>query len=131
MSIKIGISKYDVTGPCARVGFMGMSRIQQRGRGIHARLYSRAFVVEDLENRISVAVVCADIEVCTLAMKQAVIKKLKDEGPSNADSCPLFTEKNVMITATHTHSGPGGYSHYYVYNASIGGYIFLFGGISN
>lgn len=122
MNIKIGIGKYDVTGPCVRVGFMGMSSIQQRGRGIHTRLYSRAFIVEDLENEKSVAIVCADIGVCTLAMKQAVIKRLKDDGPLAASDKPLYTEKNVMITGTHTHSGPGGYSHYYVYNASIGGF---------
>jgi len=123
MNIKIGLGKYDVTGPCARVGFMGMSNIQQRGRGIHTRLYSRAFVVcEDLENGKSIAIVCADIGVCTLAIKQAVIKKLKDDGPLDERGSPLYTEKNVMITATHTHSGPGGYSHYHVYNASIGGF---------
>jgi neutral ceramidase len=122
MNIKIGSGKYDVTGPCARVGFMGMSNIQQRGRGIHTRLYSRAFIVEDLENEKFIAIVCADIGVCTLAMKQAVIKKLKDDGPFDVEGIPLYTEKNVMITGTHTHSGPGGYSHYHVYNASIGGF---------
>ncbi len=122
MNIKIGLGKSDVTGPCARVGFMGMSNIQQRGKGIHTRLYSRVFVVEDLENKKSVAFVCADIGTCTHAMKQAVIKKLKEKGPSDAQGHAIYTENNVMITATHTHSGPGGYSHYYVYNASIGGF---------
>ena len=122
MNIKIGLGKSDVTGPCARVGFLGMSNIQQRGRGIHTRLYSRAFVVEDQENGKSVAFICADIGACTHAVKQAVIKKLKEEGPSDAQGNSIYTEKNVMITATHTHSGPGGYSYYHVYNASIGGF---------
>lgn len=122
MNIKIGLGKSDVTGPSARVGFLGMSNIQQRGRGIHTRLYSRAFVVEDQENGKSVAFVCADIGACTHAVKQAVIKKLKEKGPSDAQGNTIYTEKNVMITATHTHSGPGGYSYYHVYNASIGGF---------
>ena len=28
-----------------------------------------------------------------------------------------------MLTATHTHSGPGGYSHYLLYNLSIPGFV--------
>jgi len=35
----------------------------------------------------------------------------------------LYTEKNVLLNATHTHSGPGGYSHYALYNFTILGFI--------
>jgi len=28
-----------------------------------------------------------------------------------------YTEQNVMLTVTHTHCGPGGYSDYPIYNA--------------
>jgi neutral ceramidase len=31
-----------------------------------------------------------------------------------------YTEANVLITATHTHCGPGGYSHHLLYNLSNG-----------
>ena len=30
--------------------------------------------------------------------------------------------ENVLLTATHTHAGPGGYSHYALYNLTILGF---------
>ena len=122
MGFKIGIGRDDVTGPCLEIGFMGMSRFCQTGKGIHTRLHSRAFVIEDLANKKNIAIVCADLGACTLAVKDQVVKKLKDSGPLDQDKQPLFNDNNVMITATHTHSGPGGYSHYLAYNASIRGF---------
>ncbi|MDT4919801.1 MAG: neutral ceramidase, partial [Pseudonocardiales bacterium] len=32
------------------------------------------------------------------------------------------TEANTMLTCTHTHCGPGGYSHHFTYNATTGGF---------
>ena len=116
MNLKIGVGKYDVTGPCAELGFMGYWDFAQKGLGIHSRLYSRAFVFEDLSNGKSAAIVCADILACTQSVHQAVIKKLKEHYGD------VYTEKNVLISGTHTHSGPGGYSHYFIYNASIFGF---------
>ena len=35
----------------------------------------------------------------------------------------LYKDENVMISATHTHSGPGAYQQYFVYHAiSLGFY---------
>lgn len=117
MNIKIGIGKYDITGPCAGVGFLGYFDFGQKGAGIQSRLFSRAFVIEDLENdRKCAAIVCADMAFCTQAVHQAVIKKLTGRFGD------LYTEKNVLITGTHTHSGPGGYSHFFTYNASMLGF---------
>ncbi len=123
MPYQIGFSKYDITGPCADLGFMGMSDIFQKGRGIHTRLFSRSFVVEDLENSRSVAFVCADLGICSMAIKKGVVDRLKLKGPfSGSENKPCYTDENLMIMANHTHSGPGGYSHYHVYNLSIGGF---------
>jgi len=117
MNLKIGVGKYDVTGPCAEIGFMGMSSLSQRGEGIHTRLFSRAYVIEDLDNGKHVALVVADIGMCFQAVHQAVIKKLKEHFTINGR--PIYSEENVLISATHTHSGPGGYSHYFIYNLSM------------
>lgn len=115
MDLNIGIGKYDITGPCAEVGFLGYFVFKQRGLGIHSRLFSRAFVVEDLSNGKSVVLVCADMDFCSQPVQQAVIKKLKNSFGN------LYTEKNVLISGNHTHSGPGGYSHF-IYNFTMFGF---------
>lgn len=121
MGLKIGTGIHDVTGPCMDVGFMGMSSLSQKGKGIHSRLFSRAFVIEDLPAAKSVVVVCADLLMCSQAVHQAVLKKLADHFKDTSFK-GVYTEKNVLISVTHTHSGPGGYSYYFAYNASISGF---------
>jgi len=121
MRVKIGVGIHDITGPCADIGFMGMSDTNQKGKGIHSRLSSRAFVIEDLESGKSVAIVCMDLLMCSQAMQLDVIKKLAKR-LKNTPAAGIYTEQNVLLSATHTHSGPGGYSHYLAYNASISGF---------
>ncbi len=121
-SYRFGIGKADITGPCLGLGFMGMSRCAQTGRGIHTRLYSRAYVIEDPESPTAVAIVCADLGICSQLVKDAVVEKLAKIGPKEAGGSPRFRDGNVLITATHTHSGPGGYSGFLMYNFSMGGF---------
>jgi neutral ceramidase len=116
MDLKIGIGKCDITGPCGELGFLGYFDFKQTGLGIHSRLFSRAFVIEDLSNGKSVAIVCADMAFCSQSLQQAVVKRLKHRFGN------LYTGKNVLISGTHTHSGPGGYSHYLIYNLSTYGF---------
>ncbi len=115
MDLNIGIGKCDITGPCAEVGFLGYFVFKQRGLGIHSRLFSRAFVIEDLSCGKSVVLVCADMDFCSQPVQQAVIKKLKNRFED------LYTEKNVLISGNHTHSSPGGYSHF-LYNFTMFGF---------
>ena len=35
----------------------------------------------------------------------------------------LYTERNVGISATHTHSGPGGYNQYLLYSITSLGFV--------
>jgi neutral ceramidase len=127
MKLNIGVGKYDITGPCAEIGFMGMSKLGQRGRGIHTRLFSRAYVIEDLTTRKHVVLVVADMAMCFQAIHQAVIKKLKKHSPFKVHGKYIYNEKNVLISGTHTHSGPGGYSHYFIYNLAMIDLAFLSG----
>ncbi|MCP4157970.1 MAG: neutral/alkaline ceramidase [bacterium] len=122
MELNIGVGKFDVTGPCVNLGFMGMSSVCQTGKGIHTRLFSRAFVVEDFTAGLSVAFVCADLGACSMAIKQGVVNLLAKKGPFDSHGKPLYSDKNLMISVTHTHSAPGGYSHFLTYNASILGF---------
>jgi len=49
-------------------------------------------------------------------VKQTVVAKLKEEYGD------LYTEANVAISGTHTHSGPGGYSYYVLYDFTTFGF---------
>lgn len=121
MTYRIGLGKYDITGPCAQIGFMGMSNPGQTGKGLLARLFARAFVIEDTPST-RVAIVIADLALCSHAVKAAVVRRLAADPELVAGARPLYDDANLLIAATHTHSGPGGYSHFLAYNASIMGF---------
>lgn len=106
----VGAAKADITGPAAETGMFGYSA-KQAVIGINDRLYSRAFIIAEAkpseQNRI--VYVSADIGAMFTAVKLEVIKRLQAEFGS------LYTDENVMLTATHTHVGNGGYSHQKLY----------------
>jgi neutral ceramidase len=106
-----GIS--DVTGPAAENGMMGYSKFDQKTTGIHQRQRSRAYVVVDRATSKRVAYVNADLAMIFRAVQEAVLAKLQ------AKYGQLYTRENVLLSATHTHAGPGGYSHNIAYNLSI------------
>ncbi|RWS09983.1 neutral ceramidase-like protein [Dinothrombium tinctorium] len=111
----IGVGIADITGPAAQTNMMGYAKVGQDTAGIHFRLFSRAFVIEDKHgNRI--CFVSADLCMIDTLTTLEVVKRLKKyEG--------LYTEKNVMLTSTHTHSGSGGYLQYALYSVTTGGFI--------
>lgn len=116
MNLKIGLGNYDITGPCAELGFMGYWDFDQKGLGIHSKLFSRAVVIEDLSNEKSIVFVCADMGMCFQSIQQAVVERLKNRFGD------LYDERNVLISGSHTHCAPGGLSHYLIYNASMLGF---------
>ena len=109
-----GIS--DVTGPAAENGMMGYSKFGQSTTGIHQRLRSRAYVVVDQGSGSRVAYVNADLGMIFQAQRDAVLAKLQSRYGA------LYNERNALLSATHTHSGPGGQSHNLAYNLSILGF---------
>lgn len=113
----IGAAKHDITGPAAEVGMMGYGSIAQVTRGIHTRLYSRAFVFETADRAQRLAYVTADLALVSQAVQQEVVRRLAIETPGK------FTDANLILSATHTHAGPGGYSHYVLYDFTTLGFI--------
>jgi neutral ceramidase len=112
----VGAGIYDITGPAAEMGMMGYASVGQKTTGIHMRLRSRAFVIATPCNGKRVVFVSADLGQVFQSVKQKVVERLR------ARYGDLYGDANVMISATHTHSGPGGHSHYALYNLSILGF---------
>lgn len=113
---EIGAGMFDITGPAAELGMMGYASIGQKTTGIHMRLRSRAFVMVSPCNGQRVAFVSADVGQIFQAVKQQVVARLQETHGQ------LYSDDNVILSATHTHSGPGGYSHYALYNLSVLGF---------
>jgi len=109
-SFLIGSGVHDVTGPAAKVGMMGYAQFGQTTAGIHMRLRSRAFVIASPSNGKRVVFVSADLHSISQAVKLGVVKMLKRKY-----GVRLYSRDNVLISATHTHSGPGGFSRYRLY----------------
>ncbi|KAI8055546.1 Neutral/alkaline nonlysosomal ceramidase [Syncephalis plumigaleata] len=89
----------------AEVNFMGYANIKQRGTGLRQRIYSRAFIVHDTQSNKRVVHITTDT---------AMIGKI------GAD---LYTRENIMITGTHSHSGPAGFLGYLLYDLTALGWI--------
>ena len=115
---EVGVGKADITAFKLGVGMMGYGMYFNIVKGVETDLYARAVVIRDTATGKKVALVNAEICFVTIAIRRGVMKKLQRKHEHLA-----FTEDAVMITAQHTHSAPGGYSHFGLYNMSIPGFV--------
>ncbi|WP_307829506.1 neutral/alkaline ceramidase [Antrihabitans stalagmiti] len=113
-SYSVGRGISDITGEPADAGMLGYGKAEQRSDGIHTRLRARAFVFEHGADRL-LLVVC-ELPLIFDSICNAVLARIATRFGAR------YTASNTMITATHTHCGPGGYSHHYTYNATTNGY---------
>ncbi|GAA3970276.1 neutral/alkaline non-lysosomal ceramidase N-terminal domain-containing protein [Gordonia caeni] len=111
---RLGRGIADVTGEPWGVGMMGYGMPQQRTRGIRSRQFARAFVFDDGDRRL--AFVVADIGMFFQAGVAAVYEGLA------ARFGDIYGPGNVVLTATHTHCGPGGHGHDVLYNITTAGH---------
>uniref|UniRef100_T1INU5 Neutral ceramidase n=1 Tax=Strigamia maritima TaxID=126957 RepID=T1INU5_STRMM len=112
----IGVGIADVTGPAAGINMMGYANPEQTTRGIHTRQWSRAFIVGQKNARVVFVVV--EAAMTSHGIKTEVVAELqKRYGKS------VYTEANVCLSATHTHSGPGGFMDYALYLITSLGFV--------
>ncbi|RWS16014.1 neutral ceramidase-like protein [Dinothrombium tinctorium] len=111
----IGVGIADITGPITDINIMGYGKADQDASGLHFRLYSRAFVIIDsVGNRV--CYVNNDLGMISTAVKQEVVKRVKNKFNG------LYHEANLLLSATHTHGGPGGFLPYVLYIALAQGF---------
>ncbi len=111
----VGRGKADITGEPAGAGMMGYGMARQKTSGILQRQFSRAFVIVDRATERRVVFVVADIGMFFHNVRAAVLERLR------ARFGELYPPEAVVLTATHTHAGPGGTSCYRMYNVTTGG----------
>ncbi|UMG92662.1 neutral/alkaline non-lysosomal ceramidase N-terminal domain-containing protein [Nocardioides sp. TF02-7] len=110
----VGRGIADITGEPAETGMMGYADTTQVTEGLHMRQRSRAFVVVDRRTGRRVVHVVADIGMFFQGLRDDVLDRVRHRLGSR------YGERNVMLTATHTHAGVGGYSHHNMYNLFSG-----------
>uniref|UniRef100_A0A8C4TVI7 Neutral ceramidase n=1 Tax=Falco tinnunculus TaxID=100819 RepID=A0A8C4TVI7_FALTI len=113
----LGVGRADCTGPVAEIPLMGYANPDQVGGGLLSRLYSRAFIVADLDDSRRVVFVSADIGMVSQRLRLEVLKELKSKYGE------LYRQDNVILSGTHTHSGPGGYFQYTLFRITSKGLI--------
>ena len=120
VSYEIGTGIGEVTDPAAGLPLQGMVDEDQIATGVESPLYARAFVVAERPSVAEagcVAIIVADIWAGTHRVKDGVLRRLA------ASHQGVYTEENVLLAGTHTHSAPGGFSGnlLYDFNFDIGG----------
>lgn len=109
---RFGSGRHDITGVVANTSGMGWENPAQVFAGLHTRQYARAFALESPCNGKRVMVVVADIGIMTGALRSSVLSAIAAD-PALASR---YSADNLMLSATHTHQGPAGYSHHLAHN---------------
>lgn len=106
--LSVGAAKVDITPPAGSplAGYGG--RDPKASEGVTDRVFARA--VSFSNGQSTVTIVGGDVLLVTPDLRQAILDRL---------DCP---EEEIYFTATHTHSGPGGYSPRWVYQTVLGRY---------
>ena len=104
--LRAGVGKADIT---PKTGYVlgGWTRADRTGNGQHTRLFSRAMVLE--QNGRKVALVQVDLFMIPGGMVKHIGERLADLG---------LSEQNILISASHTHSGPTGFANFETLNTA-------------
>ncbi|XP_071985671.1 putative neutral ceramidase C [Engystomops pustulosus] len=112
----VGAGRADCTGLLGDVPLMGYASGDQLAGGLHTRQYSRAFIVAEPNNNKRVVFVSADIGMVSQRVRLEVMQKLKSKYGD------LYRQDNVILSGTHTHSGPAGYFQYTIFRLTSKGF---------
>lgn len=106
-------AKADITGPAGGKIHMGNESPDNYSNGIHIRQYARSFIIHSPCSDKQVAFVLTDTGMMFESVRQAVI----DQVAADPELSRFYNAANIMMSATHTHSTPGGQAHYTAFNA--------------
>jgi neutral ceramidase len=105
-TLEAGVGKADIT---PKLGYYlgGWTRVDRVGGGQHTRLHARALVLK--RGARKVALVAIDLFMVPGGLLKQIGDRLASRG---------FSEQNILMSASHTHSGPGGYANYETLNTA-------------
>ena len=118
VALEVGTGKATITAFHKGAGMMGYGMHFNFADGVDTELHARAFLFREAGSGRTLAFVNCEICFVTNSIKQGVVERLQRERPELG-----LDEASLMLCAQHTHSGPGGYSHYAFYNFTIPGFV--------
>ncbi|KAI1770377.1 Neutral/alkaline nonlysosomal ceramidase [Hypoxylon cercidicola] len=105
----IGVGKADITGPVVEIGFAGYADLSQTGTGLRQRIFSRAFIIGDVNNPDDRFVyLVLDTQSGDTGVRFGILEGLAALG----DDYAVYGQGSVAVTGTHAHSGPGAWFNY-------------------
>ncbi|KAK4669319.1 uncharacterized protein QC763_201900 [Podospora pseudopauciseta] len=105
----LGVGKADITGPVVEINLMGYADPRQVGSGLRQRLYSRAFIVGNIDNPSDRLVyLVLDTQSGDTAVRYGILNALESLG----EEYKVYGHHNVAVTGTHSHAGPAGWLNY-------------------
>jgi neutral ceramidase len=104
--LRAGAGRADIT---PRTGYYlgGWTRADRVAHGQHTRLFARTLVLE--RGGRKVALVAIDLFMVPGGMVKQIGDRLSARG---------FSEQSILVSASHTHSGPGGYANFPTLNTA-------------
>jgi hypothetical protein len=105
-TLQAGVGRADIE-PATGYFLGGWTRADRLGLGQSTRLRASALILK--RGNTKVALVAADLFAIPGGLQQDVAKMVADRG---------FTESNILLGASHTHSGPGGFANAPTYNTA-------------
>ncbi len=114
MTFNAGFARSDITVYEPGTPMQGWAVPGNRAESVGTPLHVRAAVFE--KDGVKFAYVCADLNFISWALRRGALAALA------RDPARGLGPHNVMLTATHTHSAPGGCSQYLMFNAACFGF---------
>lgn len=104
--LRAGVGQADIQ-PATGYYLGGWTRADRVARGQHTRLQARAIVLQRGDRKVALASI--DLFMIPAGMVQHIGEALADRG---------LSEQSILVSASHTHSGPGGYANFPTLNTA-------------
>ncbi len=105
--LKAGAGQADITPPHTGYFLGGWTRADRVGTGVSTRLYANALTLQ--RGKRKVALVAVELFAIPAGLQEDVAKAVGDLG---------YDKTTVLLAASHTHSGPGGYANNPTFNTA-------------
>ncbi len=113
---QVGWDKQEIQITPKGYAMFGYGQWSHRAYEKRTALYARSFSIVDQQQHWLI-ICCLDLGCITHAMRSQSVKRLQHILGSH------FDENQLVLMATHTHSGPGGCAHEALYNMPTPGFV--------
>ena len=113
----VGWNKQEIQIQPKGYAMFGYGMWSHRAYEKRSPLYARTFTIREAQKREPIIICCLDFGCITYAMRSGVVESLKQQLKDR------FDEQQLLVLATHTHSGPGGCAYEALYNMPTPGFV--------